>query len=350
MVDYTHPEKKLLGNLSLPASRSDGPMEIWHPRWLYPPGGGFLNAYLLSSQLRRPLARLRKSFSFELIDAHFGYPDGIAASRLSSFFGVPFMITLRGNETMHCRDRFIRSEMANALRQAARVVTVSEELRTFAISLGADPEKVRTIPNGIDGAVFHPRDRRHCREAHGIDSAEPIILSAGSLIERKGHHHAIRALAAVRRAGVPARLLIAGGAGREGRYEDQIRKTVEECGMQAAVSFLGQVDAETLADLMAAADVLCLASSREGWPNVVHEAMGCGTPVVATAIGAVPDMIHSAEFGIIVPLNDQDALDAALLSALGRGWNRELIASWAGSRNWECVADEVLHEMQQIVH
>jgi hypothetical protein len=61
-------------------------------------------------------------------------------------------------------------------------------------------------------------------------------------------------------------------------------------------------------------------------------------------------MIHSAEFGIIVPLNDQDALDAALLSALGRGWNRELIASWAGSRNWECVADEVLHEMQQIVH
>jgi len=351
MVDYTHPDHKLFGNWTLPEQWSDGPLEILHPRWLYPPGGGFLNPILLSSQLRKPLMMLRKTFPFELIDAHFGYPDGIAAARLASALSVPYMVTLRGNETMHCRNHRVRDQLAHSLQGAARVVAVSEALRQFAISLGAAPERVKTIPNGIDRKVFYPRDRACCREMHGFAMGEPIVLSAGSLIERKGHHRVVEAVAELHRQGVPARLLIAGGPGREGSFAArQIRDTVAKHGMTESVTFLGELKAEKLAEVMSAANVLCLASTREGWPNVVHEALGCGTPVVATAVGAVPDMLASPERGTIVLSNDQKTLSDALIEALRRNWDRQRIAEWAHARDWESVADEVLKEIQHIIH
>jgi teichuronic acid biosynthesis glycosyltransferase TuaC len=349
IVDYSHPAGKALGNSGLPAEWNEENLEVWYPRWLYPPGGGALNAKLLSFQLRRPLARLRRRFPFQLIDAHFGYPDGIAAARLARGFGVPYMITLRGNEPMHCENSSIRAAMSEALRGAARVITVSETLRQFAIGLGATPEIVKTIPNGIDSTIFHPRDRQACRGKHGLGLEERIVLSAGSLIERKGHHRVVEAVAAVRREGMPVRLVIAGGPGREGRFEQEIRAAVRRHQLENAVTFTGQLDAETLAEWMAAADVLVLASTREGWPNVVHEAMGCGTPAIATDVGAIPDMIPSAEYGIVVPRGDAPALNNALLTALRRVWDREKIAAWAQARDWDHVADEVFQEIQQIV-
>lgn len=349
VLDYAHPEGTPLGNWGLPRGWSDGPLEVWYPRWLYPPGGGFLNPILLSSQLRRPLEALRRSFPFDLIDAHFGYPDGIAAGKLAQSLGVPYMVTLRGNETMHCENPRVRSQLASALRGAARVVTVSEALREFAISLGVAAEKVRTIPNGIDRTVFYPRDRRASRHKYGLGPDERIVLSAGYLIERKGHHHVVEAVADLHRRGLPSRLLIAGAEGREGSFGQQIRDAVERNGIASHVLFMGELTPDALAEVMSAADVLCLASSREGWPNVVHETMGCGTPVVATNIGGVPDMLACGDRGTIVPGNQPKVLSNALFEALQRDWDRESISRWAHSRDWENVADEVLSEIQHAV-
>ena len=98
---------------------------------------------------------------------------------------------------------------------------------------------------------------------------------------------------------------------------------------------------------MSAADLFCLASSREGWPNVVNESLACGTPVVATDIGGVPDMLPSPEYGLIVPPNDQASLDQALCHAFSMRWDREAIARWGQSRSWEHVASEVLQQLAQ---
>jgi teichuronic acid biosynthesis glycosyltransferase TuaC len=200
----------------------------------------------------------------------------------------------------------------------------------------------------VDSTTFFPRDRNACRERHGIRPAERIILCAGHLIELKGHHRIVHSLKRLVQDGTQARLLIAGGSGHRLSYEQVIRSEVSSLGLQESVSFLGHVEPEMLAELMCAADVFCLASSREGWPNVVHEAMSCGTPVVATDVGAIPEMIPSEDYGLIVPVNDGAALAGALHRALLRQWDRAAIAAHGQSRSWAEVAREVVSELQHI--
>jgi len=143
------------------------------------------------------------------------------------------------------------------------------------------------VPNGIEASLFFRRDRLACRARHGISEKDRVILSAGDLAELKGHHRIIAALKMLNDRGVRARLLIAGGIGRSGRYAEALRRQVRAGRLEDQVTFLGEVTQAVLAELMSAADVFCLASASEGWPNVVNEALACGTPVVATDGGAV---------------------------------------------------------------
>lgn len=342
---------KRVWKAAVPRRRRDGRVEVLHPRWLYVPGTGALTALLLAAQMLPLVLRLRRQFDFQVIDAHFGYPDGIAAALLARATGRPFTVTLRGAELLHARYRLRRLLMRWALTRASRVIAVSEELRRFALGLGVDAARSCVIANGLDGAIFYPRDRAAARRKHGLAIEGKYILTAGHLIELKGHHRVVAALKQLHAQGIPAKLLIAGGrpgAGLPG-YEAQIRQAIADCGLQDSVRLLGHVSAETLAELMAAVDVFCLASAREGWPNVVQEALGCGTPVVATRVGAVPEMLPEDSLGFIVPPGDVEALAEALHQALARAWDHAAIAAWARHRSWDQVADEVLITMRQIV-
>jgi teichuronic acid biosynthesis glycosyltransferase TuaC len=347
VFDYSRTEQKWIGSRAIPLRRQDEALEVFHPRWLYPPlvAGG--NPLFLYGRLIASVRHLRKRFPFDLIDAHFAFPDGIAAAMLAQTLGVPFVVTLRGNEPMHAGQPVRRWLIQRALRRAARVICVSENLRRFAIDMGADAARVKTIPNGIDTALFYPRDPEACRRKHDIPLDAKVVLSAGTLIERKGHHRAVQALHDLRQEeSLDTLLLIAGGPGREGRFEHRIRELVSRLGMESRVRFLGHISPTVLPELMSAADLFCLASSREGWPNVVHEAMGCGTPVVATEVGGVADMAPSEDYGFVVPPGDTGALRVALGQALHREWNRQRIADWARARSWQNVAAEVLEEFR----
>lgn len=325
---------------------TDEGIQVAYPRWCYPPGGGAVNGFLMAAQLAGKVRRLRQRFPFDVIDAHFGHPDGVAAAALARGLGCPFLVTLRGNETAHARHGWRRRAMRWALRRASRVITVSRRLADFAADLGVERDRIRTIGNGVNSEVFRRLDRSACRRKHGIGEGIRVILSAGYLIERKGHHRIVRALR-----GLPAdvQLWIAGGPGREGIFESSLRALAAEPEVAGRVRFLGSVPPEELAELMNAADVLCLASSREGWPNVVHEALSCGTPVVAAGIGAVPDMIPDSRYGIVVAPGDERALADALGVAAGRSWDREAIAAWGQSRGWRQVAEEVFEEVRAVI-
>jgi teichuronic acid biosynthesis glycosyltransferase TuaC len=141
-------------------------------------------------------------------------------------------------------------------------------------------------------------------------------------------------------------LAIAGGPGREGNYESEIRAAVQE--LPGGAVFLGHLDAEELAHAMSAADVFCLASRQEGWPNVVHEAMACGLPIVATDVGGLREMVPEERFGRVVGFGDEAALSCALDWALGCDWDRSAITAWAHSRSWNQVAREVLQELEAV--
>ena len=346
LIDYSRRLKPCLRS-SIPRERQDGSIRVLHPRWFYLPGGTSLNSILLFLRLLGPIAKLRNTYQFGWIDAHFAFPDGIAAAILSRWFRVPFSVTLRGNETMHAgRSRIIRALMQWALRRAASVITVSNPLKQFAISMGADPITTRTIPNGVDDHIFYPRDRTVCRRRLELPPEARVIVSSGSLIERKGHHRVLEAIAGLRTRSIDAWLIVAGGIGREGDYSDALLKMSAKLGLENRVRFVGHLSPERLAEVMSAADLLCLASTREGWPNVVHEAMACGTPVIATDVGGIPELIPSTRYGTVVPVGDQKKLELALDTALHQDWDREAIRCLAHSRSWKQVADEVLKQFE----
>ena len=329
--------------------RQEDRLSILHPRWFYLPLLAGLNPLWLCLRLIGPARRLRRLFRYNIIDSHFGFPDGCAAALLAWLFRCPFTITLRGSEVLHAKYALRRFALRLAFGRAGHIITVSERLRQFAIALGAEPGRVKTIPNGVDAARFFVRQSLECRRKHGLPQDRKIVISAGHLIELKGHHHVVRALKSLRVQGVDADLVIVGGAGEVQSYERQIRRTISDSGLQDHVYLRGEVPQEVLAELMAAADIFCLASSREGWPNVVNESLACGLPVVATNVGAIPEMIPSRLYGLIVPVDDAAALEHALREALSREWDRNAIAAWGQSRSWQYVAKDVLQEIRQVL-
>jgi teichuronic acid biosynthesis glycosyltransferase TuaC len=296
-----------------------------------------------------PIRRLRRHYRFQVIDAHFAHPEGVAAALLAAVFHCPFMVTLRGSEQLHGEHWLRRLWMGWALRRASRVVAVSERLRQFAIALGVPASRTITIPNGIDTCVYHPYDRNAARAEYAVAPRHQLIVSAGHLIELKGHHRVIHAVRGLLDGGADVMLLIAGGKGRAEDYEPTLRQEIATLGLGERVRLVGHLAPASLARLIAAADVFCLASSREGWPNVVHEALACGAPVVAADVGAVPEMIPSEQFGIVVRPGDVSALEDGLRRALSRQWDRAAIAAWGQMRSWHQVAFEVVHEIEQIV-
>ena len=348
-LDYANPSRDLLAGWRVPRERTEGRMSILHPRWLYPPHGGWTNAFFLAARLLPLLVRVAARRPFDVIDAHFAHPEGVAAVLLGKIVRVPVLVTVRGSELRYYRQRWKRFWMSWALRRADRVIAVSENLRDLTIALGVDPQRVRTIPNGVDISVFYRRDRLECRSRHGIAANERIILSAGDLAELKGHHRAISAVKKLNESGTPVKLLIAGGVGRSGRYAGTLRAQVAADGLADRVTFLGEVSQAALAELMSAADVFCLASSTEGWPNVVNEALACGTPVVATDVGAIRQMVVGDRNGYVVPVQDGEALVERLREALTRRWDHDAISARGRARSWAQVADEVLEQMQAVI-
>ena len=302
LFDYLHASQKLRPRSAVPFRRQDEGLDVFHPRWLYPPLGTPANIFCLFFRVLALAVRIRKEFPFQVVDSHFGYPEGVAAAMLAAVFGCPFTITMRGNEIKFAEYRLRRFFLRWALRRAARVITVSEELRRLAIELGVQPALARTIPNGIDPDIFRPHDRLESRRKYGMPGSSLVLVCVGELVERKGHHLVVRALRRIVDAGLDAQLWIAGAAGRDGpAYEGVIRNLASELALSERVHFLGFVPRTELAGLLSAADVFCLPSTLEGWPNVVHEASACGAPVVATAVGGVPEMLPSERYGMVVP-------------------------------------------------
>jgi len=333
--------------IGAPRSRGweqDGLIKLVRPRWLYFPGGGVLNSVCLFLRTL-PIAWLaRRQFRFDLVDAHFGHPEGVAACFLALLLGCPFVVTLRGNEMENSLHLFRRIAISWALRRSLIVIAVARNLRDLAVDLGVPADRVRVIPNGINREIFRLMDYVTCRKQHQIPDDSLLIISPGALISRKGHDRVIAAIPSLLRLGIKAQLWIVGGSGGETAFESRLYALPKTLGIEEHVRFFGPVKPEVMAQLMCAANLVCLATSREGWPNVINEALACGTPVVATETGGIKDMIPDERYGLVVPIGDSEALQRSLVSALGTHWDRQAISEWGRSRSWDDVADEVVRE------
>ncbi|MFQ5677413.1 MAG: glycosyltransferase family 4 protein [bacterium] len=326
-------------------------LEVVHPRYCNPPKlGRCLYGFFYYLAVLPHLKRVYLKFPFDIIDAHWAYPDGFAGVLLGRYFNRPVTITVRGTDINEYPSRpVLRPFVKRALKQADRVFAVSQALGDAVENLGIDRSNIRVFPNGVNLKKFHPIDKKAARRFLNLPVNQRIILSVGQLTSRKGFHHLIRAAALLRPEFRNLLLVIVGGefAG-EPKYARKLKQLIRDLHLQNVVLLPGQQSPDQLHQWYSAADLFCLASSREGWPNVVLEAFACGTPVVATEVWGTPEVICSEEYGILIPNQNYARIAECVKRALSRNWNCQRITEYARSHSWDKVAFKIKEEYQQI--
>ncbi len=326
---------------AVPREEVQDGVQVLHPRFLSFPGFlKCLDGLLMFLAALPTVIRLRRDFRFELIDAHFVYPEGLAATLLGLVLRVPVTITLRGMLPLLVPFRLRRPQLRFALHRAARVIAVSESLKRDAVALGIPAEKVRVIENGIDPQVFRPMDRVEARRSLGLPKYGPLLVSVGTLAPRKGFHLVMEAMARLKRRWPTLRFAIVGGDGPEGAMGAELRQLAAKMKIADRVIFPGPREREELAVWYSAANLFVLATAHEGCPNVVLEALACGTPVLATPVGNIPELLDSPEIGLVVE-RTVEALVAGLDQALERDWDRDRVHARVAARTWQAVGREV---------
>ncbi len=334
----------------VPHRERQGRLWVDHPRFPTLPGiGKGFDGHLLEGATRGHVRRLHAREGFDLIDAHWAYPDGFAAVRIGRRLGVPVVLTVRGDDLSSMpEDPRRRPRIVAALEGATRIVAVCSALRDAAIALGAPPERVTVIGNGIDLSHFHPIDRQIARRRLGLPEGGRMLLSVGHLCERKGFHLLIEAVGKLAAGGMrDLFLVIVGGGGEEGDVSGILARMARAL-PPGTVRLVGPKPPEELSLWYSAADLFCLASAREGWANVLLEALACGTPVVGTNVWGIPEVISSPKLGILRERTPQ-ALAEGIALALSRPWSREDLVRHAQGRSWDVVAGEVVSLFREVL-
>jgi glycosyltransferase involved in cell wall biosynthesis len=312
-------------------------LEIIHPRYLLPPKVGMsFYARLMAGGAESVLRRLHAERPIDLIDAHYIYPDGYAAVMLGEALKIPVILTARGTDiTQFPRMPLIRPQIRKALTKARGLIAVSSQLKKGIVDLGIEDEKVAVIPNGIDRQIFFPRDRAQMRRKLGLDTGSKIIITVGGLIPRKGIDRLIDAIGHLNIDQV--KLYVIG----EGPERAALEAKIAKLNLTDKVFLIGSRLQSELMEWYSAADLFCLASHHEGCPNVVIEAIACGTPVVATDAEGVEDLIVKPNYGRVVPFRSVEKFAAEIRYALESDWDRNEIATYGRERSWADVAEEV---------
>ena len=303
-----------------------GELNVYRPRFTaIPVIGGRFNPRVLARAVLPLARRLHAETPFDLIDAEFFYPDGPAAMRLSDALGIPFTIKARGSDILYWGRRpDCLNQMLQAARAASGLLAVSGALKADMVALGMDEAKIAVHYTGLDPSRFALRNRESEKAKLGVSG--PLILCVGALIPLKGQALLIGALAAL----PGATLLLAG----HGPAQSDYQALAERLGVAGRVRFLGNVPHDDVPRLMAAADVMALVSEREGLANAWVEALACGTPVVASDVGGIRELIKTPEAGRIVE-RTPEAIAAAITDLLTNPPSREAVAASVSAFSWD---------------
>ncbi len=313
------------------AETRDG-LEVRHPRYLVLPkiGSVLTPRFLYRAALAEARRLAARGIKFDVIDAHYFYPDGVAAALLGRALRKPVVITGRGTDlTLIPQAAGPRAQIQWAAREASAMVTVCEDLRQRLIKLGAQPDRVITLRNGVDLDLFAPRDREAARVALGLEGY--TLLCVGALIPRKGQRLVIEAVA--QRPGLA--LLIVG----DGPMREALQALAEQLGVASRVRFLGETPHRALPDIYSAVDALVLASEREGWANVLLEAMACGAPVIASDVNGSAEVVGAPEAGRLLAARTPAAIVAAVDDLQRNPPARAATRRYAERFGWRPVAE-----------
>lgn len=328
----------------IPQQVTRGDTHVYFPRYpLVPKLSESIHDRLMFLGIGRFVRRLHARERFDAINAHWLFPDGVAATLLARQLQLPLVLTALGSD--------VNTEMQHAMKRrrilwaanAARAVTtVSRDLGRKLAAYGVQRDKIVPIGNGVDTVKFAPRDRHACRHELGLPRDERVVVCVARLSAEKGHAVLLRALGELRGKPEPAHLYLLG----DGPERANVNRLIAELGLGSCVTLCGAVAHERLPVWLGAADVAVQPSFREGHPNTVMEALASGRPVVASAVGAIPEYV-TARSGRLVPPGDHAALAAALGAALAAPSDAAEIAATVSRHTWDACSLEYLGVLEK---
>jgi glycosyltransferase involved in cell wall biosynthesis len=263
-------------------------------------------------------AVLRRT-AIDVVHAHWVIPNGPMAAAAVGRNGPPLVITVHGSDvTMASRSRWLQPPARYSLRRASAVTAVSQYMLDAVGALGAAPGTLEVIPLGVDLSGFHPDAEagRQIREQLRIGSEQAMVLGIGRLVAWKGFDYLIEAASLVAAQSADVRFVIAGA----GDTRSALERQVDRLGLRDHVEFVGAVDRSKVAAYYAAADIVAVPSIRheagfvEGLGYVALEALASGTPIVASDVGGLPEVVRDGETGILVEDRNPDELARAILT------------------------------------
>lgn len=292
------------------------------------PVNGFMCAHYLEPRVG--------AFEADVILNFLLYPAGFAALTVGRKLGLPVVVGSIGSDLNAIPDAVSRWLTRKTLHGATRVITKSEQLRRRVIEMGVNASRIHVVMNGCNGDLFRVRDCQSARRELKLPSTAELIVFVGRLHRGKGVAELLSAVAVLAKQRPELHLAYVGDGPELGELSTKVRATE----FAKRVHFPGACAAQEVALWLAASNLLALPSHAEGCPNVVIEALSCGRPVVATNVGALPELVD-ASCGVLTPVNNVAALAKALDYALHQSWNEDLIAR-RFQRSWDQVAQEVL--------
>ena len=315
-------------------------LDVYRPRFTAVPGvGGRWHVRHLERALLPVLDEIRQHYAFDVIDASFFFPDGPAAIVLGQRYGVPVSIKARGADIHHWGHASATARrVADAGRAADGLLAVSAAMRSDMVALGMPGERIRVHHTGVDRDRFSPGDRIALKAAQGVTG--PLVLSLGALIPRKGHDVVIQAVAAL-----PAVTLIVAGQGPE---HSRLMALADLLGVADRVRIIGGVRHEEMPKLLAAADVMALASSSEGLANAWIESLSCGTPIVITAAGGAREVVTGRDAGRVT-IRDPIAFAGAIADLLADPPASGAVRATVAGFSWEANSAALVEHLAGLV-
>ena len=281
-----------------------GGVEAFHPRFLVGPGYSLYSVewMLYYAAIRRLADRIQRNAGFDLIHAHFSYPDGVAAVLLGRRYQVPVIITEHIPWDVWATHPQVRRRAIRAIEQCDLHISVSNSVhRSVQHYLGPD-QKMVVVPNGVDGSIFTPGPHARRRIANQI-------LFAGAVRPIKGIDILLRSMRLLKDRYRHVTLLVIGEPFYESyrKEESRLRQIARELLIDDRVRFLGGKTPEEVAAYMEESAMLVLPSRAESFGSVLVEALACGTPVVATRCGGPEDIVND-RVGVLAPPENPEAL------------------------------------------
>jgi len=252
------------------------------------------------------LAFLMKSIKVgkqsDLIHAHWVFSGliGLLGRRIHK---KPVVLTVRGSDinVQYAGARTSRPAFRWVLQRSDYITTVSNDLLKMITDEFGVVRRIACVPNGVSLETFSPMDRFEARRMLGLPRKIPIILYAGRIIESKGIRCLVEVIPTVLKAYEDALFVFLG----EGNLVERLVRTCKDMGIEQSVLFSHERPHAEMPFWLNAADLVVLPSLSEGRPNTVIEGMACATPIVATRVGGIPELVKDGENGYLVPPNDQ---------------------------------------------